>query len=75
MKIGGPAFLPGRLEPTIFLASAVWQPLPFLKVIQNLRFRFNVDMSEFPMINRIMENLEPLDAFVKAHPDQQPDKQ
>ena len=42
---------------------------------KNFYFRFNVDMSEFPVISRIVKDLETLDAFVKAHPDQQPDKQ
>ena len=36
--------------------------------------RFNVDMSQFPIINRILQNLEKIDAFIAAHPDNQPDK-
>lgn len=37
--------------------------------------RFKVDMSQFPNITRINENLSKLEAFQKAHPDQQPDAQ
>ena len=37
--------------------------------------RFKVDMSQFPNISRINENLSKLEAFQKAHPDQQPDAQ
>lgn len=35
--------------------------------------RFNVDMSKFPTITRIMASLEELDAVTKAHPSAQPD--
>ena len=37
--------------------------------------RFKVDMEQFPVIQKIMENLEKLEAFIKAHPDNQPDRQ
>ena len=37
--------------------------------------RFKVDMSQFPNINRIMENLKPLKAFEAAIPSNQPDAQ
>jgi len=37
--------------------------------------RFKVDMKQFPNINRIVQNLEQVKAFVRAHPDNQPDKQ
>jgi len=37
--------------------------------------RFNVDMNQFPIIKEIIGNLETEDAFVKAHPQQQPDSQ
>ena len=37
--------------------------------------RFKVDMNQFPNINRIMKNLESIEAFIAAHPDSQPDKQ
>ena len=37
--------------------------------------RFKVDMSQFPCISRILQNLEKNEAFIKAHPDTQPDKQ
>ncbi|CAG0886591.1 unnamed protein product [Darwinula stevensoni] len=35
--------------------------------------RFNVDMSEYPIITRINEELGQLDAFFAAHPNAQPD--
>ena len=35
--------------------------------------RFKVDMSEFPIISRIEEELSKHEAFQKAHPTQQPD--
>ncbi|KAK3094067.1 hypothetical protein FSP39_023719 [Pinctada imbricata] len=35
--------------------------------------RFNVDMSKFPIISRVNEELEKLEAFQKAHPFVQPD--
>ena len=37
--------------------------------------RFKVDMSIFPNINRIVKNLEQIEAVIAAHPDNQPDKQ
>ncbi|KAL9646497.1 hypothetical protein ABK040_006556 [Willaertia magna] len=37
--------------------------------------RFNVDMSQYPIISRIDEACSSLDVFIKAHPDSQPDKQ
>ena len=37
--------------------------------------RFKVDMNQFPNITRIVQTLENIDAFVAAHPDNQPDKQ
>ena len=37
--------------------------------------RFKVDMKQFPNINRIVQNLEQVKAFIAAHPDSQPDKQ
>lgn len=37
--------------------------------------RFKVDMTQFPTINRVHENLVVLPAFKKAHPDMQPDAQ
>mmetsp|Transcript_9699 Transcript_9699/g.14613 ORF Transcript_9699/g.14613 Transcript_9699/m.14613 type:complete len:87 (-) Transcript_9699:102-362(-) len=40
--------------------------------IYNAR-RFSVDLTAFPNIVRIEKNLEKLEAFQKAHPDQQPD--
>ena len=36
--------------------------------------RFEVDMSHFPNITRIMKSLELEKAFIYAHPDSQPDK-
>lgn len=36
--------------------------------------RFSVDMSEFPTILKIVKNCEALEAFKKAHPDNQPGK-
>ena len=35
--------------------------------------RFDVDMTQFPNINRINAKLEELDAFKAAHPNKQPD--
>eukprot|EP00474_Spongospora_subterranea_P009580 CRZ10038.1 hypothetical protein [Spongospora subterranea] len=35
--------------------------------------RFDVDMSQFPIISRIAAALEKLPAFIAAHPDHQPD--
>ncbi|KAI3638753.1 hypothetical protein MIR68_003251 [Amoeboaphelidium protococcarum] len=35
--------------------------------------RFQVDMTKFPLIQRINASLEQLEPFQKAHPDQQPD--
>ncbi|KAB7499976.1 Maleylacetoacetate isomerase [Armadillidium nasatum] len=35
--------------------------------------RFNVDMTEFPIIQKINDNLMELDAFKMAHPSKQPD--
>ena len=37
--------------------------------------RFKVDMNQFPNITRIVQTLENIEAFVAAHPDNQPDKQ
>ena len=37
--------------------------------------RFDVDLDQFPIIKQIMDALETEDAFVKAHPQQQPDAQ
>ena len=37
--------------------------------------RFNVDLEQFPIIQRIMEELEKKDAFIRATPQEQPDKQ
>ncbi len=37
--------------------------------------RFNVDMSAYPMINRIVENCNKLPAFIKAAPENQDDAQ
>ena len=37
--------------------------------------RFKVDMEQFPTIKEIMNNLEKIPAFIKAHPDNQPDSQ
>ena len=38
-------------------------------------FRFNVDLDQFPMIQKIVDALENEDAFVKANPQLQPDAQ
>ena len=38
-------------------------------------FRFNVDLDQFPIIKKIVDALEYEDAFVKAHPQLQPDSQ
>ena len=35
--------------------------------------RFNVDMSEMPVIEEILNHLSELEPFKKAHPDVQPD--
>merc|ERR1712168_1695583 len=35
--------------------------------------RFKVDMAKFPVINQVCANLTELEAFKKAHPDNQPD--
>ncbi len=35
--------------------------------------RFDVDISAYPLINQIVANCEALPAFIKAHPDHQPD--
>ena len=43
--------------------------------VYNAANRFKVDMKQFPNINRIVQNLEQVKAFVRAHPDNQPDKQ
>ncbi|NMH59575.1 maleylacetoacetate isomerase [Alteromonas ponticola] len=37
--------------------------------------RFGVDLSEFPLIEKISENCEELDAFQRARPENQPDAQ
>ncbi len=37
--------------------------------------RFNVDMSEYPIINRVVENCNKLAAFIKALPENQDDAQ
>ena len=36
-------------------------------------FRFGVDMGQFSRINRIMTELNQLEAFTATHPDKQPD--
>ena len=36
--------------------------------------RWEVDMTAYPKINRIVKHLESLDAFKRAHPDAQPDR-
>jgi maleylacetoacetate isomerase len=35
--------------------------------------RFNLDMSQFPLISKINENCNELDAFIKALPENQVD--
>jgi len=35
--------------------------------------RFGIDMSQFPVVSRVHENLRTKPAFIAAHPDQQPD--
>lgn len=35
--------------------------------------RFNVDLSKYPTLLRVQQNLEPLDCFKAAHPDRMPD--
>ncbi|KAI8916198.1 glutathione S-transferase [Gorgonomyces haynaldii] len=37
--------------------------------------RWGVDLKQFPIINRVQENLHQLEAFQKAHADRQPDAQ
>ena len=37
--------------------------------------RFEVDLEQFPNIRRIVEELESVDAFLKARPQEQPDRQ
>ena len=37
--------------------------------------RFSVEMDQFPIISRIGESLDKIDAFQKSHPSQQPDAQ
>jgi len=39
----------------------------------NFGFRFKVDISQFPQISRIYENLMKLEAFKSAAPNAQPD--
>jgi maleylacetoacetate isomerase len=41
----------------------------------NATVRFAVDMEQFPNINRIVRNLELIDAVSSARPQNQPDKQ
>jgi maleylacetoacetate isomerase len=36
--------------------------------------RYRLDMSPYPMISRIYENCMRIDAFIKAHPNNQPDR-
>ena len=43
--------------------------------VYNATIRFEVDMSNFPNIYRINQNLEQNEAIVASHPDNQPDKQ
>ena len=43
--------------------------------VYNAANRFKVDMKQFPNINRIVQNLEQVRAFIATHPDNQPDKQ
>ena len=43
--------------------------------VYNAKYRFRVDMNQFPNITRIVRALEQIDAFVTTHPDNQPDKQ
>ncbi len=35
--------------------------------------RFGVEMSDYPLISKIAQNCNELDAFIRAHPDNQPD--
>ena len=37
--------------------------------------RFKVDMKQFPNVNKIVQNLEKVKAFITTHPENQPDKQ
>ena len=43
--------------------------------VYNAKYRYGVDMNQFPNIIRIVQNLEQIDAFVATHPDNQSDKQ
>ena len=54
-----------------------WNKLETCKLHSYLLFhcRFNVDLDQFPIINQIMDALETEEAFIKAHPQQQPDAQ
>ena len=49
----------------------VW--LIFFLSIPHLMKRFKVDMSEFPTISRINEELIKHEAFIEASPSKQPD--
>ena len=42
--------------------------------VYNANVRFDVDMRNFPNINRIVKNLEQMDAVIASHPENQPDK-
>ena len=35
--------------------------------------RFKVDMEQFPSINKVVQNLEKIEAFLTAQPEKQPD--
>ena len=43
--------------------------------VYNAIVRFEVNMSHFTNINRIIKNLEKIDAVTASHPDNQPDRQ
>lgn len=63
---------------TITLADCCLVPQVYNASMNLLNFihsqdRFQVDMSKFPTIVRVNEELSKLDAFKAAHPDNQPD--
>jgi maleylacetoacetate isomerase len=54
--------------------QVTWADICLIPQVYNAR-RFKVDMTAFPLIEKVCAHLESLPAFQKAHPSQQPDAQ
>ena len=45
----------------------------FVPHVQGGSARFNVSLEDYPTVKEVLENLQKIDAFIKAEPKNQPD--